>query len=174
MGLIEERILVDPLILHGKPVVRGTRLAVEFIIELLAQGWSEAEILDNYPGLTTEDIRACLAYASALLHAEQWPRLAVPWNIHQALKVKRDEILELAAKHGAGNVRIIGAAAHSEPRADQDLEILVAVEGKTSPWFPASLMVDLEELLGCKVWVVTEGGLKAPEKERVLKEAVGL
>ncbi len=65
------RIVVDPAVLAGKPVVKGTRLAVEFIIELLAQGWSEAEILRNYPGLTGEDIRACLAYASDILHAER-------------------------------------------------------------------------------------------------------
>jgi uncharacterized protein (DUF433 family) len=58
-----DRIIVDPAILLGKPVVKGTRLAVEFIIELLAQGWTEEEILDNYPGLTREDIQACLLYA---------------------------------------------------------------------------------------------------------------
>lgn len=48
----QDRIVVDPEILVGKPVVKGTRLAVEFIIDLLAQGWTEAEILRNYPGLT--------------------------------------------------------------------------------------------------------------------------
>jgi uncharacterized protein (DUF433 family) len=66
-----ERITLDSEILTGKPVIKGTRLAVEFIIDLLAQGWSEQAILDNYPGLTREDIRACLAYASAVLHAEK-------------------------------------------------------------------------------------------------------
>lgn len=66
-----ERIVVDPAILVGKPVVKGTRLAVEFIVDLLAQGWSEDEILRNYPGLTREDIKACLSYASAVLHAEK-------------------------------------------------------------------------------------------------------
>jgi uncharacterized protein (DUF433 family) len=63
----EERIAVDPKVLVGKPVVRGTRLAVEFIIDLLAQGWSEQQILDSYPGLSHEDIAACLHYASNLL-----------------------------------------------------------------------------------------------------------
>jgi uncharacterized protein (DUF433 family) len=63
-----ERINIDPEILAGKPVVRGTRLAVEFILELLAAGRSEAEILDDYPGLTKEDILACLSYASYLAH----------------------------------------------------------------------------------------------------------
>lgn len=67
----QERIIINPEILAGKPVVKGTRLAVEFIIDLLAQGWSETDILDNYPGLTHEDILACLGYASATLRAEK-------------------------------------------------------------------------------------------------------
>jgi uncharacterized protein (DUF433 family) len=65
------RIVIDPQVLVGKPTVRGTRLAVEFIIDLLAQGWTEAEILHNYPGLTHEDVQACLGYASATLRAEK-------------------------------------------------------------------------------------------------------
>ncbi|MFB3887586.1 MAG: DUF433 domain-containing protein [Thermodesulfobacteriota bacterium] len=67
----KERITIDPQVLVGKPVIKGTRLAVEFIIDLLAQGWSEAEIIRNYPGLTREDILACLSYASATLHEER-------------------------------------------------------------------------------------------------------
>jgi len=63
-----ERIVVDPQILAGKPVIRGTRLAVEFVLELLAAGQAEGEILANYPGLTREDILACLSYASYLAH----------------------------------------------------------------------------------------------------------
>jgi uncharacterized protein (DUF433 family) len=63
-----ERIIVDPKILAGKPVIRGTRLAIEFILELLAAGQSESAILANYPGLTREDILACLSYASYLAH----------------------------------------------------------------------------------------------------------
>jgi len=67
----QERIVIDLAILTGKPVIRGSRLAVEFIIDLLAQGWDEAEILRNYPGITHEDIQACLAYASSLLKSER-------------------------------------------------------------------------------------------------------
>jgi uncharacterized protein (DUF433 family) len=67
----QERITIDNSVLVGKPVVRGTRLAVEFIVDLMAQGWSETEILHNYPGLTHEDVQACLSYASAILHAER-------------------------------------------------------------------------------------------------------
>ena len=62
----QARITIDPQILVGKPVIRGTRLAVEFIIDLLAQGWSEGELLRNYPGLSTEDIHACLAYTGEI------------------------------------------------------------------------------------------------------------
>ena len=66
-----ERIMIDPTVLTGKPVIRGTRLAVEFIVGLLAQGWTEADILRNYPGVTHEDIGACLQYASEVLQAEK-------------------------------------------------------------------------------------------------------
>lgn len=66
----EERITIDPAVLAGKPVIKGTRLAVEFIIDLLANGWTEQQIIDNYPGITREDISACLHYAGRMLKAE--------------------------------------------------------------------------------------------------------
>lgn len=72
------RIVVDPEILVGKPVVKGTRLAVEFIIDLLAQGWAETDVLRNYPGVSRQDIQACLAYASTVLKAEKVYPFAVP------------------------------------------------------------------------------------------------
>ena len=59
---------MDSKVLAGKPVISGTRLAVEFILELLAAGQSENELLTNYPGLTKDDILACLSYASYLAH----------------------------------------------------------------------------------------------------------
>jgi uncharacterized protein (DUF433 family) len=62
-----ERISIDPAVLVGKPVVKGTRLSVEFIVEGLAQGISEEEMLENYPHLTHEDILACLKYAAELV-----------------------------------------------------------------------------------------------------------
>jgi uncharacterized protein (DUF433 family) len=65
------RITVDPKLLVGKPVIRGTRLSVEFVIGLMAEGWSEADILDNYPGITHEDIIACFAYARDTLSSEK-------------------------------------------------------------------------------------------------------
>lgn len=60
----QQLIVVAPAVLTGKPVVKGTRLAVEFILGLIAQGWNEAEILRNYPGLTHEQILACVAYGA--------------------------------------------------------------------------------------------------------------
>ena len=67
----EDRITIDPDVLVGKPVIKGTRLAVEFIVELLANGWSEQQVCDNYPGITREDISACLYYATDMLKSER-------------------------------------------------------------------------------------------------------
>ncbi|MBV9287736.1 MAG: DUF433 domain-containing protein [Hyphomicrobiales bacterium] len=65
------RIALAPGVLDGKPVIRGTRLSVEFVIGLMAEGWSEADILTNYPGVTHDDIIACLAYARDALSSEK-------------------------------------------------------------------------------------------------------
>jgi uncharacterized protein (DUF433 family) len=67
----KERIIINPEIMLGKPVIKGTRLTVEFIIELLANGWTEKDIFDNYPGIVKEDILACLDYASDRLKSEK-------------------------------------------------------------------------------------------------------
>ena len=67
----QEHITADPSVLVGKPVIKGTRLAVEFILELIAEGWSEADMLRNYPGLTREQILACVAYAKDRLSEEK-------------------------------------------------------------------------------------------------------
>ncbi len=67
----EDRIAVDPEVLVGKPVIRGTRLSVAFIVGLLASGWLEAEVLENYPRITADDITACLGYAHMLLEQER-------------------------------------------------------------------------------------------------------
>lgn len=65
------RIVLDPAVLTGKPVVRGTRLSVDFIIGLMADGWCEADILRKYPGLSPDDLMACLAYARDVLRLEK-------------------------------------------------------------------------------------------------------
>lgn len=65
------RIALDPDVLVGKPVIVGTRLSVEFVIGLMAEGWSESDILENYPGVGHDDIIACLAYARDVLNTEK-------------------------------------------------------------------------------------------------------
>jgi uncharacterized protein (DUF433 family) len=67
----KDRITLDPAVLVGKPVIKGTRLAVDFVIELLAEGWTQEQIVENYPGVSPDDIRACLAYATDSLRAEK-------------------------------------------------------------------------------------------------------
>lgn len=71
-----EHIGVDPDRLGGKPVVRGSRVPVELVVEMVADGWPEARIWESYPTLTTEDIRACLHYTAAILREER--RFALP------------------------------------------------------------------------------------------------
>jgi uncharacterized protein (DUF433 family) len=66
----QDRISVDPKVLVGKPVIKGTRIAVELLMELLANGWSYQQILSNYPHLTEDDIHAALHYATEILKQE--------------------------------------------------------------------------------------------------------
>jgi uncharacterized protein (DUF433 family) len=66
-----DRIAVDPKVLVGKPVINGTRIAVEFVVELLGRGWTVERILGEYDHVTRDDIQACLAYASEVLRSER-------------------------------------------------------------------------------------------------------
>jgi uncharacterized protein (DUF433 family) len=68
----KKHIEVNPEVLAGKPVVKGTRLSVEFLLDLFAQGWSEALVLENYPQLQRDDLRAVFAFSAACLHDEQF------------------------------------------------------------------------------------------------------
>lgn len=95
-------------------------------------------------------------------------------EFEELLKEKRDEILQIAARHGAYNVRVFGSVARGEASQESDIDLLVDVGENHSRWFPGGLLVDLEELLGCKVDIVTENGLHWLIRERVLKEAVPL
>ena len=67
----QDRITVDPEILVGKPVIRGTRISVEFVVDLLGRGWTAEQVLREYDHLTPQDIQACLAYASDVLKSER-------------------------------------------------------------------------------------------------------
>ena len=66
----QDHITIDPAVLAGKPIVKGTRLSIEFLIDLLAADWREDEIFRNYPNLTHEDLLACLRYAGETLKAK--------------------------------------------------------------------------------------------------------
>ncbi len=95
-------------------------------------------------------------------------------NVGDLIREKREEILALAEKHGARNVRIFGSAARGEAGPESDVDFLVDAGPNRTPWFPAGLIRELEELLGCKVDVVTENALHWYIKERVLEEAASL
>ncbi len=92
-------------------------------------------------------------------------------TIDDVLKNKRDDIRRIAARHGAYNIRIFGSVARGEARPDSDVDFLVDVGPGRSAFFPAGLLVDLEELLGCKVDVLTENALHWYIRDRILKEA---
>lgn len=95
-------------------------------------------------------------------------------GIDALLMAKREEILRIAAQHGAHNVRVFGSVARGEAGPDSDVDLLVDVGPDHSSWFPAGLVADLEELLGREVDVVTESALHWYIRDRVLQEAVPL
>lgn len=92
-------------------------------------------------------------------------------RLQDILQAKREEILRIAAKHGARNVRIFGSTVRDEAGPESDVDFLVDVEPVHSSWFPAGLILDLEELLGQKVDVVTEDSIYWLLRRRILKEA---
>ena len=95
-------------------------------------------------------------------------------NSLESLWARRDDILRNAIRHGAHNVRVFGSVARGEATEHSDLDCLVSTRERTSPWFPAGLVVDLEDLLGCRVQVVTEDGLYWLLRERIVNEAEAL
>jgi uncharacterized protein len=95
-------------------------------------------------------------------------------GLEELLQQKRQEILEIAAKHGAYNVRIFGSVARGEADEQSDVDFLVDAGPRRTPFFPGGLVVDLEALLGRRVDIVTERGLRLRIKDRVLKEAIPL
>ena len=95
-------------------------------------------------------------------------------TLEQILKEKRQEIIEIVARHGANNVRIFGSAVRGEATPESDIDLLVDTGSDISSWFPAGLIIDLQELLGWRVEVVTERGLNPFLREHVLREAIPL
>ena len=94
--------------------------------------------------------------------------------LEELIRARRDEILQMASRHGAHNVRIFGSVARGEADEQSDLDVLVDLETGRSLFDLGGLLVDLEELLGCPVDVVTEQGLRDRIRHRVLQEAVPL
>jgi uncharacterized protein len=92
-------------------------------------------------------------------------------RLEDLVREKRDEILRIAREHGAGNVRVFGSVARGESGADSDLDLLIDVVGPTTSWFPAGLIIDLEDLLGRRVDVVEARALHRRIRDRVLAEA---
>ena len=90
------------------------------------------------------------------------------------VREKREEILRIAAKHGVSAISVFGSVARDEVRPDSDIDFLVEVGPDTSAWFPAGLIVDLEDLLGRRVEVVVKRALNADFRDRVLQEAVSV
>lgn len=92
----------------------------------------------------------------------------------ELLQHRRDDIQRIAAKHGAYNVRIFGSVVRGEAGPESDIDLLIEKGPTTSSWFPTGLMLELEDLLGRKVDIVTEKALNPYLRDRVLREAVPL
>ena len=92
-------------------------------------------------------------------------------TVQDAVSQHRDEILRIAAQHGATNVRVFGSVARGTAGPESDLDLLVEVTGETTSWFPGGLIADLEELLGAKVDIAEESTLHRRIRDRVLAEA---
>jgi hypothetical protein len=93
-------------------------------------------------------------------------------SIADVIKEKRAEILRIAAKYGAHNIRVFGSVARGEAGPESDLDLLVQLEPGVTLLKQAAMVRELEALLGCTIDVVSERGLKPRIRERVLKEAV--
>ena len=92
-------------------------------------------------------------------------------DIERVLQEKRGKILRIAARHGVRNIREFGSAARGEAKEGSDLDLLIEAGPERTPWFPGGLIANLEDLLGCRVDVVTEKALHWYIRDRVLQEA---
>lgn len=90
------------------------------------------------------------------------------------VRSRREQILQLAGRHGVIRVRVFGSMARGDAGPQSDVDLLVDVGSNPSPWFPGGLVAELEELLGRRVQVITEQGLDDLLRDRVLQEAVPL
>ena len=95
-------------------------------------------------------------------------------GIVEVVSNKRQEILRIAAQHGVQRIRVFGSVARGEAGPQSDVDFLIEVGPRHSPFFPGGLVADLEALLGRRVDVVEPEGLYAPLRARVLTEAIPL
>ncbi len=92
----------------------------------------------------------------------------------EVLRAKQSEIQLIAAKHGAGNLRVFGSVARGDARENSDVDLLIDIVGPTTPWFPGGLLTDLETALGRRVDIVIARSLHPLLRDSILKEAVPL
>jgi predicted nucleotidyltransferase len=95
-------------------------------------------------------------------------------DVKNTIRARREEILAIARRHGVTELRVFGSAARGEATAASDIDFLVEVGTRRTPFFPGGLIADLESLLGCRVDVTTPDALYGPLRDRILREAVTL
>jgi hypothetical protein len=95
-------------------------------------------------------------------------------GIEELLRAHRADILRIARLHGVTRIRVFGSVARGDATPDSDIDLLIDVEGPTTPWFPGGLIADLEALLGRRVDVVEPAALRTELRDHVLAEAVPL
>jgi uncharacterized protein (DUF433 family)/predicted nucleotidyltransferase len=127
----KERVVVDPLVCHGKACIKGTRIMVSVILDNLADDVSEKEILKSYPSLTREDIKASIAYAAALSRE----RLNIRGDLIRSedLQIAKELKREIAETVKLLDFRVFGSRARGTPDEYSDLDIFLEVESLDEP-----------------------------------------
>ena len=92
----------------------------------------------------------------------------------ELVQQKREEIAEIARRHGVTSIRLFGSAARGDDGPESDIDFLIEAGPVHSPWFPGGLVSDLEELLGCRVDVVETGSISRNLRQRILQESIPL
>lgn len=87
---------------------------------------------------------------------------------------KRQQILEIARRHGVNRIHLFGSVARGQSSAESDVDLLIEVGGPTPPWFPGGLVTELERLFGCRVDVVESSAIREGLRETILREAIAL
>ena len=193
MAEVEQRIVLDPAILAGKPVVRGTRLSVEFVIGLMADGWSEADILANYPGLTRDagrmflgvDLQCCQCHNhltvksykqadfNGLYVAFQNAKVAVPdathkaaWVREGAIMAKYDFVSVLTGVKGQTGPRVPFGEEIATPEGDEAWLVKPDPKKKELGVPRVSPLKEIAARVGAERWRLTSSGSSARESGR--------